>query len=183
MPADPAEAIAIPRVKPGLKWVLCDTALKVLFVCLGNICRSPLAEAVFNQLAKDSGLEHVLQADSAGTSNNHVGENPDPRTVNHAKSKGLTVSHKAQQFHPTHFSSHDLIVAMDHSNLKNIVRLAQSTDEVQKTMLLRDNVDSEKGLDVPDPWFGGPEGFEEVYHIIVRNTTALFDKLREKNYL
>ncbi len=97
--------------------------IKVLFVCLGNICRSPLAEGIFNAKVKSMGLEKHLQSDSAGTSDYHIGELPDERTLRCAKEKGIPIQHRGRQVHRTDFRDFTYIVAMDEHNLKNLNQL------------------------------------------------------------
>lgn len=154
---------------------------KVLFVCLGNICRSPLAEGLLKQQIEKAGLVDAFEVDSAGTGNYHIGEMPDSRTIKNAKAHGLTLNHRARQFQKNDFKLFDLIVVMDRQNRKDVERLAVSESELLKVRMLRDFDLNESGLDVPDPWFGGPEGFEHVYHLIEECTAILFLRLTKKN--
>lgn len=140
---------------------------KVLFVCLGNICRSPLAEAIFNEKIKKKGLQSSIMADSAGTANYHVGENPDPRTVEVASNHSIPVDHKGQQFKKKHASEFDYLVAMDRSNHQNMI--IEMGNEPDSLFLMRDFDLVGKGKDVPDPWYGGMNGFEDVYEILDRS--------------
>lgn len=95
---------------------------RILFVCLGNICRSPLAEAVFNHRIKERQLEKRFQADSCGTANYHVGDTPDPRTVKNALANGVVIDHRGRQFSSEDFNEFDLILPMDKSNLKSLLQ-------------------------------------------------------------
>ncbi len=155
--------------------------IKVLFVCLGNICRSPLAEAIFRKKIENEALAAVLATDSAGTANYHVGENPDPRTVEIAAKHGIPVSHKGQQFKIHHQNEFDYLIAMDHSNYQNMI--SEMGDEPEKLILMRDFDPLGKGENVPDPWYGGMNGFEEVYQILDRSTDNFLAFLREKHNL
>ena len=98
--------------------------MKILFVCLGNICRSPLAEAVFKHQISKKGLENHFFADSAGTANYHVGHSPDPRTIRNALKNGVSIDHRGRQFSAADFEKFDLILAMDASNFDNIMRVS-----------------------------------------------------------
>lgn len=155
--------------------------IKVLFVCLGNICRSPLAEAIFKKKVEIEGLSHKIHADSAGTANYHVGENPDPRTVEIAAKYGVPVNHKGQQFKNHHQNEFDYLVAMDHSNYQNMT--LEMASDPDKLMLMRDFDSMGKGENVPDPWYGGMNGFEDVYQILDRSLDEFLTYLREKHDL
>ncbi|MEP1032934.1 low molecular weight protein-tyrosine-phosphatase [Ekhidna sp.] len=155
--------------------------IKVLFVCLGNICRSPLAEAIFKKKVEIGGLSNKIHADSAGTANYHVGENPDPRTIEIAEKHGVPVDHKGQQFQKKHQSQFDYLLAMDHSNYRNMT--VEMGSDPDKLMLMRDFDPHGKGQDVPDPWYGGMNGFEEVYQILDRSLDEFLDFLRKEHDL
>ncbi|MEQ8927690.1 MAG: low molecular weight protein-tyrosine-phosphatase [Fulvivirga sp.] len=142
---------------------------KVLFVCLGNICRSPLAEGLANKLSKELGVSEKVKFDSCGTSNYHIGEQPDKRAIQNAQENGLKLNHKARQFDKADFREFDYIIAMDSANLTNINKLDQEGQFEEKLYLMRQFDDEDKGADVPDPYFGGPEGFQQVYDILERS--------------
>ncbi len=146
---------------------------KVLMVCLGNICRSPLAEGILKSKV-DS--EHVF-VDSAGTAGYHVGHPPDERSVEVALSHGLDISaQKCRRFSPMDFEEFDYIFAMDHSNYSNLVALTSDSEHVGKVKLLLDEVDL--GInEVPDPYYGGVEGFEYVYGLIDKACEAIAKNL------
>lgn len=150
---------------------------RVMFVCLGNICRSPLAKALFEKHIQDRGLSDFFLADSAGTSANHVGENADSRTLQNARKNGLAFSHRAKQFTTEHLETHDVIVVMDRSNERNVKALIANEKHHTKVHLMRKWDSENYGEDVPDPWYGGPDGFEEVFKILNRSTAALLDEL------
>lgn len=152
---------------------------RVLFVCLGNICRSPLAEALFNDKINKAGLQDKYLVDSAGTGDYHVGEMADARTRKNAASHGIEITHLARQFKSADFNDFDFIYAMDNSNKQHIMAMAKSDSSRKKVKLMR-CLDSDNNPDVPDPWFGGEEGFEAVYNIL-DNCTALILKELENN--
>src|SRR5690606_30052940 len=141
--------------------------IKVLFVCLGNICRSPLAEAIFNHKIQALGLSRKFRSDSAGTSDYHIGELPDERSIQCALKKGLKISHRGRQVNRTDFRDFDYIIAMDDSNLENLQTLRVTYNYPNKEIfLMRDFVTGWEGLSVPDPYYGGEEGFDEIYQIL-----------------
>lgn len=152
-----------------------DRPASVLFVCLGNICRSPLAEAAFRKAARDAGL--TVQIDSAGTGSWHVGEPPDPRACAVAASHGLDISgYRARQVGPTDFSAFDLILAMDRENLAQL-RACAPDGATAKVALLLDTVPELSGTAVDDPYFGGPEGFATTWRQVTRAAVALVERL------
>lgn len=138
---------------------------KVLFVCLGNICRSPLAEGILLHLKQQHGLQ--LHVDSAGTSGHHVGEAPDPRTIANAARNGIDLRQlRARQFCTHDFSYFDHIYVMDKSNLRHVLNMATSNAERAKVKLLLHEAHGDPHREVPDPWYGGEEGFEEVFQLL-----------------
>ena len=158
--------------------------IRVLFVCLGNICRSPLAEGVFLHLAEKAGVADRFEVDSAGTGDWHVGERPDPRARAVARQHGVKLPSLARQVEPADFDRFDHIVAMDRENLWALERMARersSGGSRAEIHLLRvDDPDREEGddrHDVPDPYYGGPGGFEEVYRMVHRSAEALLARL------
>nr|WP_299388831.1 low molecular weight protein-tyrosine-phosphatase [Allomuricauda sp.] len=146
---------------------------KVLMVCLGNICRSPLAEGI---LASKVDPSQVF-VDSAGTAGYHIGNPPDKRSVSVASNHGLDISQqRCRKFSVHDFDEFDMIYAMDHSNLSNILGLARSREDEKKVKLLLDEVDLGYH-EVPDPYYGGAEGFENVYQMIDKACEVIANKL------
>lgn len=134
-------------------------------VCLGNICRSPLAEGVMRAKIE----EHKLnwEVDSCGTSNYHIGENPDPRSQENALSHGIDISKlEGRQFTKQDFEEFDKIFVMDSSNYNNVIKLADNQAQIDKVDLLLNQSNPGSNNNVPDPYYGGPQGFENVYQLI-----------------
>lgn len=150
---------------------------RVLFVCLGNICRSPLARALFEQAVTDRGLNHQFIIDSAGTSGLHAGEGADRRTVKNAQKNGLIFSHTARQFQEDDFDRFDHIIVMDRSNYDNVKKMGKHPEHYQKIRLMREWDNDAQEMEVPDPWYGGDDGFEEVFRILERSTSNLLTHL------
>jgi protein-tyrosine phosphatase len=150
----------------------------VLFVCLGNICRSPLAEGVFSHLAAEAGLADRFEIDSAGTGGWHVGEPPDARARMVAKQHGVELDSRARQVAPEDFGRFDYIVAMDHENLRTLQRMAGAAGSDAEVALLRSYDPLADGDEVPDPYYGGASGFETVFGMVQRSCQGLLDRLR-----
>jgi protein-tyrosine phosphatase len=158
--------------------------IKVLFVCLGNICRSPLAEAIFNHKIKILGLEDRFKSDSAGTSDFHIGELPDDRTMKCASKHGLNINHRGRQVNRTDFRDFDYILAMDDNNLRTLENLKNSYSFFGKEIqLMRDFAPECQGMSVPDPYYGGDEGFEEVYQILDEAIEGFLEKVKATHQL
>ena len=139
--------------------------MKVLMVCLGNICRSPMAEGILRSQAV--ALDKQIEIDSAGTGNYHIGENPDRRAIACMKKHGHDISSlRARQFKTGDFDAFDQIFAMDQSNFDNIVLLARNDDDAAKVKLILEEIEGIQNNEVPDPYFGGDEGFEHVYTLL-----------------
>ncbi|MBS7455813.1 low molecular weight protein-tyrosine-phosphatase [Coralloluteibacterium stylophorae] len=151
--------------------------MRILFVCLGNICRSPLAEGVLRRRLAEAGLEHV-EIDSAGTGDWHVGQPPDSRTVAVARARGLDISGlRARQVHMDDFHAFDLILCADRSNLQALRRLAPP-DARAEIALIRDWAGAgQDGLEVPDPYTGGAEDFEAVHAMLDAAAEAIVARL------
>lgn len=155
-----------------------DTIERICFVCLGNIVRSPLAENLFIDKAKQAGLEGKFEVDSAGTSAWHVGEAPDSRMRRVAAKHGLVYEGRARQFRVHDLDYFDMIIAMDGENRDDLLILAKTPGQVAKIRTLRE-YDPLGGpeLSVPDPYYGGKDGFEEVFRIVDRSVEGLLQWL------
>lgn len=154
-----------------------EQPIRILFVCLGNICRSPLAEAVFRTEAESRGVADRFEIDSAGTSGYHRGAAPDRRAATVARSRGITVSGASRQVTSHDLERFDYVVCMDADNLDEVERLRDEAGASTKVVRLRDwDPDPEHG-DVPDPYFGGDQGFEHVHDIVERACRAMLDDL------
>lgn len=143
---------------------------RVLLVCLGNICRSPTAEAAVRAAAAEAGVD--LEVDSAGTGAWHVGDPPDPRMTAAAADDDLHLTGRARQVTAEDFAVFDLVVAMDDANRADLLRLAPDADARARVRLFREYA-GEPGAGVPDPYFGGPDGFHEVVAIVRRAARGL----------
>lgn len=150
---------------------------RVLFVCLGNICRSPAGEGVFKQYVAERGLEGEYQADSAGTSAYHVGEPPDRRMRRAASRRGLDLRGRSRQFSENDFERFDLIVAMDRSNLRGIQSMDRQGRHQHKIKLFSDFVGDGFPVDVPDPYYGGRDGFDKVLDFLEAGMDDLLEHL------
>ena len=144
---------------------------RVLFVCLGNICRSPAAEGLFLHHLKQEGLEDQIEVDSAGTGGWHAGERADPRMRQAAQSRGVELPSRARQVQRQDFELFDLIVAMDRDNLAHLRQLAKARPG--QLFLFSELLGKEWPQDVPDPYYGGPEGFETVLDMLTAGLPAL----------
>jgi protein-tyrosine phosphatase len=153
--------------------------MKVLFVCHGNICRSPIAEVVFRELVRQEGLEAEFLIDSAGTSGYHDGERADERSLMSARQHHLEMPHLSRKVLPADFVEFDRILAMDSQNLRDLQRLAPGEHERRKIFLMREFDPSGPG-DVPDPYYGSQGDFEMVWHLCERSAPRLLEDLRKR---
>ncbi|MBB4662957.1 low molecular weight protein-tyrosine-phosphatase [Conexibacter arvalis] len=154
---------------------------RILFVCLGNICRSPTAEAVMTRLVADAGLAGEIEIESAGTGAWHVGNPPDARATAAAAGRGFEMRSVARQVTEADFDRFDLLIAMDRDNLRNLRRLAPDAEAAGKARLLREFDPASAGapdLDVPDPYYGGAEGFDHVLDLVEAACAGLLADLR-----
>jgi low molecular weight protein-tyrosine phosphatase len=152
----------------------------LLFVCLGNICRSPTAEGVMRDLVRREGLEDWITLDSAGTGGWHVGDPPDARASATARARGIVLEGSARQVRASDFEDFDLLLAMDRSNLRDLHRLAPDEEAATRLKLLREFDPAASGdLDVPDPYYGGSGGFEEVLDLVQAACLGLLAEIRE----
>ena len=152
--------------------------MRLLFVCLGNICRSPTAEGVMRHLLAAEGLGDAVEIESAGTGDWHVGHSPDERSTGAAAGRGIELSGQARQVVAADFEAFDLILAMDRSNHDDLLALAPDEDVRERVRLLRE-YDPEAvaagELEVPDPYYGGADGFEDVLDVVTRACRGLLD--------
>ena len=148
----------------------------VLFVCLGNICRSPLAEGIFAGMAEARGLGGRFRVDSAGTAGYHVGERADRRSIAVAAAHGVRLTGRARQVSRRDVEEPGVVVAMDRSNQRSLERLRGRKGRAE-IVLMRDYDTDADSPDVPDPYYGGPDGFEEVYRILERSCRSLLDDI------
>ncbi|MFD1859434.1 low molecular weight phosphotyrosine protein phosphatase [Aeromicrobium camelliae] len=155
---------------------------RIAVVCLGNICRSPMAHVVLEKKIADAGLDDQVEVVSAGTGGWHTGDPMDPRAAAVLSDAGYDASrHVARTFTTDWYAENDLLLAMDHSNYTDMAALAPTVGDTERLRMFRsfDPEASEDDLEVPDPWFGGDEGFREVMAMIERSTDAIVEQLPE----
>jgi protein-tyrosine phosphatase len=158
-----------------------NSTVKVCFVCLGNICRSPLAQGVFEGLVENEGLQGQIIISSAGVGNWHIGNPPDSRMQQTAQKHGISLNSRARQFQDTDFEDIDLVLAMDHSNLNALQKMRPEVELKDKLFLFRSfDPNSNNNLEVPDPYYGGDQGFEMVYQIVERTCPKILEYLKTK---
>jgi protein-tyrosine phosphatase len=158
--------------------------VSVCFVCLGNICRSPTAEGVMRHLVRDAGLEKEILVDSAGTGSWHVGESPDRRASAAGRKRNIDVSGAARQFRRADFARFHYVLAMDAANYDDLVELAPNAEAKGKIHLLRSfDPSSPANASVPDPYYGGAEGFDEVVELCLAACRPLLERIRREHRL
>lgn len=153
---------------------------KLLFVCLGNICRSPSAENIMNHLIAEAGLSQSVVCDSAGTSSYHIGNPPDRRMTLAATQRGIQMTGRARQFTEADFKEFDLILAMDQSNYDDILSLDRTGQYRHKVRLMCEFCRHHSDVEVPDPYYGGPEGFNYVIDLLMDACAGLLEEVRSK---
>jgi protein-tyrosine phosphatase len=152
---------------------------RLLFICAGNICRSPTAEGVMRSLVRAAGVEDEIEIDSAGTGGWHAGDPPDARATAAAKLRGLTLEGGARQVTQDDFEHYDLLLAADRENVRDLLAIAPSEEAARKVHLLREYDPEASGdLDVPDPYYGGGDGFERVLDLVEAACRGLLDEVR-----
>lgn len=156
--------------------------VKVLFVCMGNICRSPTAHGVFENLVKINGLEDAIEIDSAGTHAYHIGEPPDKRAQATALNRGVDLSsQRARRVQVSDFECYDYVVAMDHDNLSNLIEISPTA--MKKKIKLFLSYSSDFDVDeVPDPYYGGPAGFEKVLDMVESASEGLLAHIKQQHF-
>ena len=156
--------------------------IEVCFVCLGNICRSPLAQGVFEKCVADEGLQDQIQVSSAGTGSWHIGSPPDGRMQETANKHGVQLNSRGQQFQPADFFNFDLILAMDDSNLSILEQMCPNPQKAENLKLFRSfDPESNGDLDVPDPYYGGGKGFDIVFEIIDRTCPKILEFIKTRD--
>ncbi len=150
----------------------------ILFVCLGNICRSPAAEGIMLKLAKDNGLDDVITVDSAGISGWHQGELPDDRMRAHGRRRGYDFCSRARKFDVSDFESFDYIIVMDNENYRNVATLAPTIEDKNKIYKASSFLTKYHHDTIPDPYYGGSSGFELVLDLLEDATAGILDKVK-----
>lgn len=152
--------------------------MRICFVCLGNICRSPTAAAVMAHLVDQAGLGDRIAVESAGTAGWHAGDGPDRRAAAEARRRGVPMRHTARQFTARDFSRFDLVLAMDEQNHRDLLAIAPDAHAAGKVeMLRRYDPTSRPDAAVPDPYYGGPQGFAHVFDLVERACAGLLESL------
>ncbi|WP_038534347.1 low molecular weight protein-tyrosine-phosphatase [Barnesiella viscericola] len=153
-----------------------EKPIKILFVCLGNICRSPAAEGVFLHLARERGVTDRFVVDSAGTYGGHAGELPDPRMRAHAARRGYLLEHRSRPVRPDDFDDFDLILGMDDYNIDTLRSMADTPEQEAKVHRMTDYCRHYPVDCIPDPYYGGADGFENVLNVLEDACEGLIDE-------
>ncbi len=152
--------------------------IKVLFVCMGNICRSPTAHGVFRAMVRSQGLEQFIEVDSAGTHAYHVGQIPDKRSIDKAHEKGVDITDlRARQVVPNDFKIFDYILAMDKEN-RSALKIIAPADGLDRLHLFLNFAKKKRPIEVPDPYYGGLKGFDTVYKLVEQASYGLLEHIR-----
>lgn len=171
------EYFYLPRLREALESVADIRHPRVLFVCLGNICRSPAAEGMMLSVLEEE-RAHGWTVDSAGTGNYHIGDLPDPRMRAHARRRGLELTHRCRQVRESDFDRFDLIIGMDDSNISRLRALAPTPEDERKVLHMALLLSDKRYFDhIPDPYYEGAEGFETVLDLLDEGTRNLYDTL------
>lgn len=169
------------KIENKLKEFATKDKIGVLFVCLGNICRSPAAQGVFESKIGNN-VRTRFNVDSAGTGSYHIGDLPDSRMRVHARKRGYNLTHRARQFKTTDFDDFDLIVVMDESNCRNVISMARTNEDLEKIVPMGVFLSDNSHYDyIPDPYYEGSEGFELVLDLLEDATENLFTVLTKKD--
>lgn len=158
------------------------TKYKVLFVCLGNICRSPAAEGIFKKMVEENNLSYRIIADSAGTSGYHNGELPDPRMRSHGARRGYKFNSLSRKFMISDFDDFDIILAMDDNNYHNILNMATDIESQNKVFRMVDFLSNHLKDHIPDPYYSGADGFELVLDLLEDGCASLLAKIMADNF-
>lgn len=170
----------IPELIPQIAPLVSDGHPRVLFICLGNICRSPAAEGVLKEIIAEHNTEDVWTVDSAGTGNYHIGDLPDSRMRAHARRRGLNLTHRCRQVTQSDFFDFDLIIPMDASNERNLRAIAPTVESEEKIIAMAQFFAMATRYDyVPDPYYEGAEGFELVLDLLQDGCLNLYDTVTE----
>ncbi|MDX9748466.1 MAG: low molecular weight protein-tyrosine-phosphatase [Paludibacter sp.] len=150
---------------------------KILFVCLGNICRSPMAEGIFRKLVADKGLETSFVIDSAGTSAYHSGELPDARMRQHASRRGYHLNSRSRRIQQEDLEIFDLIIGMDNHNVERLFGMAKTSEQQSRIKRMTDFCRIHRATEIPDPYYGGDSGFEHVIDLLEDACEGLLEEL------
>lgn len=159
-----------------------DKKYKVLFVCLGNICRSPAAQGIFEHIVRENGMDDCIEADSAGTYSGHRGELPDKRMRTAALYRGFALTHRSRPVSGLDFLDFDLIVAMDDQNYEDLMHLAPSVEATHKIRRMSEFLKTRKMSYVPDPYYMGAEGFSLVLDLLEDGCRNLYEAIKKAEF-
>ncbi len=164
---------------PGFLQLHKTIKMKILFVCFGNICRSPAAEAIMNTFLEKEGLTKQVTCDSAGTSEHHAGHPADPRMIQEAKTKGHNIESLSRTFEKEDFNRFDWIITMDDHNYENVLSLAQNTEQEKKVLKMASFCKRKTCDFIPDPYYGETESFKNIISLLEDGCSHLLEKLKK----